>query len=62
MAKPKSLFDRIGDALRGGEPEAEKAAESAQAVARTLPDRAEEQASRVEEQASRVEEAAPRIA
>jgi len=62
MAKPKSLFDRIGDALRGVEPEAEKAAESAQAVARTLPDRAEEQASRVEEQASRVEEAAPRIA
>ncbi|MCX6029958.1 MAG: LysM peptidoglycan-binding domain-containing protein [Chloroflexi bacterium] len=42
MSEPKSLFDRIGDALRGGKHEAAQAAESAQEVARTLPDRVEE--------------------
>ncbi len=55
MSEPKSLIDRIGEALRGGQHEDQQAAESAQEVIRTLPDR-------VEEQTSRVEEAAPRIA
>ncbi len=52
MAEPKSLLDRVGDALRGAAEEKKAQAEGqVKPAAQTMPDRIEEQAQRVAEAA-----------